>query len=135
MSAPPDKISDLFHSMQSCISEVKAWATANMLKLNVNKKELMFVTSKGTKRLNNLPTSITIGNVLIPLKQSEKNFGFTHTCNTRSSTMSLLSRSAHNKATLGDSSFSFASNYVWNSIKNDVRCAPSLSSFKSCLKT
>ena len=34
MSAPPDRISELLHSMQSCISDVKAWATANMLKLN-----------------------------------------------------------------------------------------------------
>ena len=46
MSAPPDEISELLHSMQSCISDVKALATANMLNLNVNKTELMFVTSK-----------------------------------------------------------------------------------------
>ena len=26
MSAPPDRISELLHSMQSCISDVKAWA-------------------------------------------------------------------------------------------------------------
>ena len=60
-----------------------------------------------------------------------------HTCNTRSSsyTMPLLNRPAHSKATLGDRSFSFASSSVWNSIPNDVRCAPSLSSFKSRLKT
>ena len=59
-----------------------------------------------------------------------------HTRNTRSSsyTMPLLNRTAHSKATLGDRSFSFASS-VWNSIPNDVRCAPSLSSSKSCLKT
>ena len=52
---------------------------------------------------------------------------------TRSSsyTMPLLNRPAHSKATLGDRSFSS----VWNSIPNDVRCAPSLSSFKSRLKT
>ena len=37
MSAPPDRISELLHSMQSCMSDVKAWATANMLKLNDNK--------------------------------------------------------------------------------------------------
>ena len=60
-----------------------------------------------------------------------------HTCNTRSSsyTMPLLNRPAHSKATLGDRSFSFASSSVWNSIPNDVKCAPSLSSFKSRLKT
>ena len=50
-------------------------------------------------------------------------------------TMPLLNRPAHSKATLGDRSFYFASSSVWNSIPNDVRCAPSLSSFKSCLKT
>ena len=60
-----------------------------------------------------------------------------HTRNTRSSAyiMPLLNRPAHSKATLGDRSFSFASSSVWNSIQNDVRCTPSLLSFKSCLKT
>ena len=60
-----------------------------------------------------------------------------HTRNTRSSsyTMPLLNRPALSKATLGDRSFSFASSSVWNSIPNDVRCAPSLSSYKSRLKT
>ena len=46
MSAPPDRISELLHSMQLCISDVKVWATANMLKLNDSKTELMLVTSK-----------------------------------------------------------------------------------------
>ena len=60
-----------------------------------------------------------------------------HTRNTRSSsyTMPLLNRPAHSMATLGDRLFSFASSSVWNSIPNDVRCAPSLSSYKSRLKT
>ena len=80
MSAPPDRISELLHSMQSCISDVKAWATANMLKLNDSKTELMFVTSKRSKHLHNLPTSITIGNAQIPFKQSVKNLGFTLDC-------------------------------------------------------
>ena len=79
MSAPPDKIHELLHSMQSCISDVKALATANMLKLN-DKTELMLVTSKRTKHLHNLPTSITIGNAQIPLKQSVKNLGFSLDC-------------------------------------------------------
>ena len=50
-------------------------------------------------------------------------------------TMPLLNRPAHSKATLGDRSFSFGSSSVWNSILNDVRCAPSLPSSKSRLKT
>ena len=50
-----------------------------------------------------------------------------HTRITRSSsyTMPHLNRPAHSKATLGDSSFSFAFSSVWRSIPNDVRCAPS----------
>ena len=261
----PDRISELLHSMQSCISDLKAWATENMLKLNDNKTELMLVTSKRTKHLHSLPTSITIGNAQIPLEKSVKNLGFTLDCHltmnahvyiartcyfelrhlasihrfltstatatlvsafvlsridycnsllfgstldvtsnlqriqnyaarvilrlpksssitihlkslhwlpvkvrstykiaclcyhchsstapsyvtgmlhgkplhTRNSsyTMPLLNRPAHSKATLGDNSFSFASSSVWNSIPNGVRCAPSLSSFKSRLKT
>ena len=193
MSAPPDRISELLHSMQSCISDVKAWATVNMLRLNDSKTELMLVTSKRSKHLHNLPTSITIGNAQIPFKQSVKNLGFTLDCHLTMNahvsniartcyfeqrrlayirrfltstatatlvsafvlsrinycnsllfgstldvttyTMPFLNRPAHSKATLGDRSFSFASSSVWNSIPNDVRCAPSLSSFKSRLKT
>ena len=269
MSAPPDKISELLHSMQSCICDVKAWATADMPKLNYIKTELMLVTSKRTKHLHSLPTSITMGNALIPFKTSVKNLGITlvchltmnahvsniartcyfelrrlasirrfltstatatlvsafvlsridycnsllfgsthdatsllqriqtyaarvilrlpksssitihikshhwlpvkvsstykigclcyhchsstapsyvtdmlhrkplHTRNTRSSsyTMPLHNRPAQSRATLGDRSFSFSSSSVWNSIPNDVRCAPSLSSSKSRLKT
>ena len=62
------------------ISDVKAWATANMLKLNDSKTEIMLVTSKRSKHLHNLPTSITIGNAQIPFKQSVKNLDFTLDC-------------------------------------------------------
>ena len=87
MSAPPDRISELLHSMQSCISDVKAWATPNMLKPNDSKTELMLVTSKRSKHLHNLPTSITVGNAQIPFKQSVKNLDFTLDC--------LLTMNAH----------------------------------------
>ena len=80
MSAPPDGISELLHSMQSCICDVKAWVTANMLKRNDNKTELMLVTSNRTKHLHRLPTSITIGNAQITFKKSVNNFGFTLDC-------------------------------------------------------
>ena len=79
MSAPPDGISELVHTMQSCISDVKAWATANMLELN-DKTELILVTSKRTKHLHNLPTPITIGNAQISFRQSVKNLGCTFDC-------------------------------------------------------
>ena len=80
LSASPDIISELLHSMQLCISDVKAWATANMPKLNDNKTKLMLVTSNRTKHFHSLPTSITIENAQIPFKQSVKNLGFTLDC-------------------------------------------------------
>ena len=80
MSAPPDKIYELLHSTQPCISDVKAWATANILRLNDNKTQLTLVTSKRTKHLYDLPTSITIENAEFPFKQSVKNLGFTLDC-------------------------------------------------------
>ena len=66
--------------MQSCISDFKAWATANMLKLNDNKTKFMLVTSKSTKHLNSLPSSITISNAQIPFKPSVKNMGLALDC-------------------------------------------------------
>ena len=59
--APLDKTSNLLYSMQSCISDITALATANMLRLNNNKTELMLVNSE---KLG------TIGNAHIPFKQS-----------------------------------------------------------------
>ena len=80
MSAPPDRLSEPLHSMQSCVSHVKAWASANMLKLNDDKTELLLVTSNRTKHLHSLPTSITIVNAHIPFKKSVKNLGLTLDC-------------------------------------------------------
>ena len=51
-----------------------------MLKLNDSKTQLMLVTSKRSKHLHSLPTSITIGNAQISFKQSVKNLGFTLDC-------------------------------------------------------
>ena len=43
MSAPPDKMSELLHSMQLCMSDVKAWASENMPRLNdVNKTHVCY---------------------------------------------------------------------------------------------
>ena len=96
MSAPPDKISELLHSMQSCISDVKAWATANMPKFNDSKTELMLATSKRSKHLHDLPTSITIGSAQIPFKHSVKNLGFTLDCHlTMNALVSNIARTCY----------------------------------------
>ena len=84
--------------MQSCISDVKAWATAKMPKLNDTKTELMLVTSKRIKHLYNLPTSITIGNAHIPFKQSVKNLGFTFDCHlTMNAHVSKIARTCYSE--------------------------------------
>ena len=80
MSAPPSRISELLHFMQSCICDVKAWATAIMLKLNDNKARLMLFTSNRTKLLHSIRTSITIGNAQISFKPYVKKFGLTLDC-------------------------------------------------------
>ena len=59
---------------------VIAWATAGMPSLNNNKTELMLVTSKRSKHLHNLPTSITVVNAQIRFTQSVKNLGFALDC-------------------------------------------------------
>ena len=59
MSATPDEISELLHTIHSCIGDVKAWATAIMPILNDNKMELMLVTSKRTKHLHALLQSLS----------------------------------------------------------------------------
>ena len=56
MSAPPDRISEILHSIMSCIGDIKAWATANIHRLIDNKTKLMLVTSNRTKHLYSLPT-------------------------------------------------------------------------------
>ena len=66
MSAPPDKIFELLHSVQSCMGDVNAWGSVNMLKLNDTNTELMLVTTNRTNFLHNQSTSITIGNYQIP---------------------------------------------------------------------
>ena len=98
MSAPADRISKLPHSMQSCISDVKAWATANMLKLKDGKTKLMLATSKRSKHLHSLPTSITIGNAQIPFKTSVKNLGFTLDCHhTMNAHVSNIARTCYSE--------------------------------------
>ena len=66
--------------MQSCMSDVKAWVSANMLKFNYNKTELMLVTSKIAKHFHNLHTSNSNSNAQTPFKRTVKNIGLTLDC-------------------------------------------------------
>ena len=56
----------------------------------------MLVTSKRTRHLHNLPTSIIIGNAQISFKQFVKNFGFTLDCHpTMNAHVSNFSRTCY----------------------------------------
>ena len=67
-----------------------------MLKRNDNKTELMLVTSKRTKHLHNLPTSISTGNAQITFKQSVKNLDFTLDCHlTMNAYVSKIARTCY----------------------------------------
>ena len=95
MSFLSDKISKLLHSMQSCICDVKDWATANVLMPIDNKTTFMLVTSKRTKHLHSLPTLITIGKAQIPFKLTEE-FGFTLECHlTMNAHVSTISQTCY----------------------------------------
>ena len=164
MSVPPDRISELLHSMLSCMSDIYCnsllfgsahdvtshlqriqnyaarviWRLPNSSSITIHLKSLHWlpVKMRSTYKIDcfcyHCHSSTAPSYVTDMLHRNPL-----HTRNTRSSayTMPLLNRPAHSKATLVDRSFSFASSSVWNSIPNDVRCAPSLSSYKSRLKT
>ena len=80
MSTAPREISKSRHSMQSCISYIKALVTVSVLNLNDNKTKVMLVASKRTKYLHSLLISISIVNAQISFKQSVKNVDFTLDC-------------------------------------------------------
>ena len=61
-------------------SHVYVMSKLGQLRTCINLMTVMLVTSKRSKHLHNLPTSITIGNAQIPFKQSVKNLGFTLDC-------------------------------------------------------
>ena len=127
--------------MQSSMSDVKAWATAKMPKLNDNKTELMLVISKKPKdscqcrKQNRLFVFALLQQYCtIMFHPYDKNPTHSRNAYTSSYTMPFI-RPAQSMATLGDRSFYFTSFYVLNSIPSDVWCAPSLTSSKFRLKT
>ena len=79
MSAPSDEIFELHYYMQSWMSDVKCWATANMLSPNDNKTEFMLVTSNLFKHpitylLQSLSAMLTFPSNTV------KNLGFAFDC-------------------------------------------------------
>ena len=76
MSAAPDKISEVLHSMQSCVSDSKLGILRTCLKLMKTRQNSCLSPPKEFLYLHNLPTSITIGNAQIPFKQFVNYLGY-----------------------------------------------------------
>ena len=81
-SCHPDQIEATVRSMQDCISEVKLWMDCNKLKLNDEKTESLLIKSDRAKFPDPAPTSVRVGNSVIPFATHAKNLGFTISSNT-----------------------------------------------------
>ena len=82
-----------------------------MLILNNNKTKFMLATSKRTKHLLCMPTTIIVGSAKIPFKQSVKNLGFTLDCHlTMNDDVSTISRTCFFELRLHESIRRFLTN-------------------------
>ena len=83
-SCPPKDIDSVIAEVQLCVSDVKAWMSANKLQLNDEKTEALLIKSGRTSLPDPTPTSIRVGQSDIPFAAQAKNLGVTLT-----STMSM----------------------------------------------
>ena len=79
-SATPDRLPDLIDSMRLCIDDIKDWMTANKLKLNDDKTEVMIISSSRMSTALSIPDSFDIGNASVPFSDTVKNLGVTLDC-------------------------------------------------------
>lgn len=76
-SSPPSEIPHLIQSVEECLKDVKTWMTVNKLKLNDDKTEVMLLCSTKMSGKIKQPTSMTIGNSVVPFSSSVKSLGVT----------------------------------------------------------
>ena len=75
--ATPDRLPDL---MRLCIDDIKDWMTANKLKLNDDKTEVMIISSSRMSTALSIPDSFDIGNASVPFSDTVKNVCVTLDC-------------------------------------------------------
>ena len=73
VSFKPNEIQDYVHKIQCCITDIKKWANANILKLNDSKTEVIHITSRFRRRLE-LPLSM-VKSIAIAPTDKVKNLG------------------------------------------------------------
>ena len=72
LSIEPANIHDLIFSLENCIKDVKNWMTANKLKLNDEKTEVILCNPK---KYDVDVGEIKVGNDIVKFTQSAKNLG------------------------------------------------------------
>ena len=75
-SCSPDQKHATVLTMQTCISDVKAWMTQNKLRRNDDKTEALLIKSNRTTFPDAQPTSLPVGSVDIPFMTCARNLGF-----------------------------------------------------------
>ena len=67
-------------TLRLCIDDIKDWMTANKLKLNDDKTEVMIISSSRMSTALSIPDSFDIGNASVPFSDTVKNLGVTLDC-------------------------------------------------------
>ena len=69
------QLPEIIHSVQSCISDVKAWMTNNQLQLNNDKTEMILIATKTVLNSNSVPQSINLEGSDIKFADTVRNLG------------------------------------------------------------
>ena len=76
-SAPLSEVTNLTKELNACTDDIQTWMTENQLKLNDDKKALLFPFSSSFKPSTvPFPDSITLGSHNITFSDSDRNLGF-----------------------------------------------------------
>jgi len=75
-SCAPEDLPHTVETVQNCIVDVKGWMTANKLKLNDSKTEVVLVKSRWCVNLDDSITSMRIGSTDIAFAESARDLGF-----------------------------------------------------------
>ena len=67
-------------TLRLCIDDIKDWMTANKLKLNDDKTEVMIISTSRMSTALSIPDSFDIGNASVPFSDTVKNLGVTLDC-------------------------------------------------------
>ena len=79
-SSSPAQLPELLRTMEMCVDDIRHWMTANKLKLNDDKTEVMIVSSGRKSTSTSLSHTLSVGNASVSFSNSVKNLGVTLDC-------------------------------------------------------